>query len=241
MTTSDQQELNWHLVGGEQGGTPYERAVTGFKNYWYPACGVRDIGRLPLRRVLLGEPVAFVKRGTSVFAVQDECPHRGARLSLGKDEFPGTETLSCRFHGWTFDLNTGRCVGALTDGPDSPVAGKVRVRTFPVEVRKGIAWIWMGRGDPVALEEDVPKLLLRDDTNVKYRYRTIRGNWRYHAEGSAGGHFQMLHRDSFALLTTKFFAYAPDYAPAIGRDETVDDGEYLFELNSPPGPRRPWR
>ena len=230
---------------------PYDRAVTGFKNYWHPALGEREVGRHPKRMILLGEPIAFVRRGRKVYAVQDECPHRGARMSLGKDEFPGTDTLACRFHGWTFDLRNGACVAALTDGPDSPVVGKVRLRTFPTEQRKGIVWVWMGRGAPVPLEEDVPYLLLRDDAMVKYRRRTVYGNWRYHAEGSGGGHFQMLHKDSLALLMVELFAANQGADPFWGQEGP--DGDYLIERVGPPvlradfsglgawPPKRPWR
>ena len=233
--------------------TPYARAATGFKNYWYPAIPESDIGGRPKRMVLLGEPIAIVKRGDRVYAVQDECPHRGARMSLGKDEFPGTDTLACRFHGWTFDLKNGRCVAALTDGPDSPVVGKVRIRTFPIEQRKGMVFIWMGRGAPVPLEEDIPALLLRDDAKVKVRYRQVYGNWRQHAEGSAGGHFFMLHRDSIALLSQRLGAYNASANAQLQEHDPVDQRMYLLETNAdftwqddyeglgewPP--QRPWR
>jgi phenylpropionate dioxygenase-like ring-hydroxylating dioxygenase large terminal subunit len=233
--------------------TPYSRAATGFKNYWYPILDERSVGRRPKRMVLLGEPIALVRRGKRIYAVQDECPHRGARLSLGKDEFPGTDTLACRFHGWTFDLKDGRCVAALTDGPDSPVVGKVRVRTFPVEQRKGIVFLWMGRGAPVPLEEDIPALLLREDTKVKVRYRQVYGNWRQHAEGSAGGHFFMLHRDAIALLNHRLGAYNATPRAELQEYDPVDKRMYLLETNAdftwgadylglgnwPP--QRPWR
>lgn len=233
--------------------TPYSRAVTGFKNYWYPAIPARDVGRQPKRMILLGEPIAFVKRGKLVYAVQDECPHRGARLSLGKDEFPGTETIACRFHGWTFNLKDGRCVAALTDGPDSPVVGKVRVRTYPTEQRQGVVFVWMGQGAPVPLEEDIPALILREDAKVKVRYRQVYGNWRQHAEGSAGGHFFMLHRDAIALLTQRLGAYNATGTAELQEYDPVDKRMYLLENNAdftfqdtygdlgPWPPRRPWR
>ena len=230
MTTTERQDYNWHLAGGEQVGTPYEKAVTGFKNYWYPVCGGKEVGRLPKRVIVCGEPIALVRRGINVYAVQDECPHRGARLSLGKDEFPGTDTIACRFHGWTYDLRDGKCVAALTDGPDSPVVGKVRVRTFPVEVRKDIVWIWMGRMSAVPLEEDVPGLILRDDALVRYRYGQVKGNWRYHAEGACGGHFQMLHRDAIALWRYRFFAAVSGLN--FPQDDEGCDGQYLMERSA---------
>ena len=212
-----------------RGKTPYERAVLGFKNYWYPACGEKELGRLPERVMLLGEPIALVKRRGKVYAIQDECPHRGARLSMGKDEFPGSNTITCRFHGFTYDLTDGKCVAALTDGPDSPVVGKVRARVYPTEQRKGIVWIWMGKMAPVPLEEDVPKVLLRKDTMVRYQVSKVLGNWRYHAETGADSHLPTLHKDALSMLRVKFYGYRSEYAPYVGYDEDVDDGgPYLF-------------
>lgn len=235
-----------------ESGTPYAKAVLGFRNYWYPVCGVREVGKHPKRVMVLGEPIALVRRSGKVYGMVDECPHRGARLSLGKDEFPGSNTISCRFHGWTFDVATGACIAALTDGPDSPVVGKVRIRTFPVEVRKGIVWVWMGRVAPVPIEQDVPSLLLEAGTLVKIRHRPVYGNWRYHVEGSAGGHFQMLHRDAIGFLLVKFFSYNPSYAPRL-EQEGDDSGRWLLEKTDRPvdqsvyqglgtwPPVRPWR
>ena len=60
---------------------------------------------------------------------RDRCPHRGVPLSLGKEEFPGT--LTCAYHGWTYRLSDGELVAVITDGPDSPICGKVRVPPLP--------------------------------------------------------------------------------------------------------------
>jgi nitrite reductase (NADH) small subunit len=38
--------------------------------------------------------------------VDDECPHAGASLAMG--EVQG-ETVTCPWHAWAFDLDTGRC------------------------------------------------------------------------------------------------------------------------------------
>ena len=70
--------------------TPYSRAVTGFKNYWYPILDERSVGRRPKRMVLLGEPIALVRRGKRIYAVQDECPHRGARHRAAAPVEPST-------------------------------------------------------------------------------------------------------------------------------------------------------
>ena len=242
---------NGHAGAAAKERTPLDRAVLGFRNYWYPGCFSKNVmERKPTAVTLLGDEVVFLRRNGKAYALADECPHRGTRLSRGKYEFPGTDTISCRYHGWTYDVTNGNCVAALTDGPDSPVVGKVRVRTYPVEERKGIVWIWMGKMAPVPLEEDVPPLVLKDDTLIKTHRRVVYGNWRWFLE-NAPGHVAMVHRDSILLLSHQLPAYQTDNYWEI--KEEGEDGEWLLygsrgakHVADYPGlgrwPRwRPWR
>src|SRR5829696_8883155 len=111
----------------------YSAAVLGFRNYWYPVMLGRDLRRRPRAVTLCGEKIVLVRDQGRVYALHDRCPHRGVPLSIGRCAFPGM--LTCAYHGWTYDLQSGDLVAALTDGPDSPVVGKatVRVATYPVE------------------------------------------------------------------------------------------------------------
>ena len=60
--------------------------------------------------------------------------------------------------------------------------GKVSVPSYPAEERCGLIWVWMGEGAPVAIEEDIPEELLRDDARVYTLMRHVDGDWRYAAE-----------------------------------------------------------
>ena len=215
-----------------QGASVWERAATGLRNYWYPVCGSRDVKtRWPSRFTRLGYEIAIVRRNGKPYAFLDECPHRGYTLSDGKYEFPGSDTITCRLHGMTFDLaDRGNCVAVLTDGPDSPAVGKFRLRTFPTEERKGVVWVWFGRGAPAPLEEDVPGVVLEDDTLVKFRFRTVAGNWRNHATQDAG-HFPTLHRDAIGLLFSQIQGYAVAREPDYVRDP-YDGAVWLIQRNS---------
>lgn len=52
-----------------------------------------------------GERIAiFNTRQGGVFAVQANCPHKGAPLS---DGLVGGSTIICPLHSWKFDLTTG--------------------------------------------------------------------------------------------------------------------------------------
>lgn len=182
--------------------TPYEAAVLGFRNYWYPIFSAKEVNKKPKGITLLGDKIVFMrsKRDGKVHALADECPHRGTLLSSGRGcEFPGGDTITCPYHGWTYDLETGGCVAVLPEGPESLVPGKVHARTYPIEEFKGIVWIWMGSGEPMPLKDDLPTLLTRDDNFVKLRHNVTYGNWRWHTENVNGGHLMMIHRDAIRM------------------------------------------
>src|SRR5579872_4418770 len=93
-----------HIVAGAF--PRYESAVTGFPEYWYPVGFSRDIGKRPRGLTILGEKIVLLRDRGRVYALNDRCPHRGIPLSAGHQVAPGT--LSCPYHGWTYDLSSGR-------------------------------------------------------------------------------------------------------------------------------------
>ena len=116
------------------------------RNCWYVAAWDHELidGKL-LRRTLLEDPV-LLYRGDSgkVTAMNDRCPHRGALLSKGRLE---GDAVRCMYHGIKYD-STGRCV--QIPGQDM-IPPKLRVRTYPIEERGHLVWIWMGdpaKADP---------------------------------------------------------------------------------------------
>ena len=140
----------------------YDEAVLGFRNYWYPAMLSGQLKRRPVALQILGERLLFIRHQGKSFALEDRCAHRGIPLSAGRCEFPGTNTITCRYHGWTFNVADGACVAALTDGPDSPIVGKAKVKTYALAERKGLIWVFIGDGAPPPLEEDVAPEILQD-------------------------------------------------------------------------------
>lgn len=127
----------------------------GFRNYWYPVMLSRDVKRKPIKRRLLGEDIVFWRDGGKVHAIADRCPHRGASLSQGHIRFPGSGTISCPYHGWTFD-GTGQLRACIQEGPCSVMPAKVKTKAYPVEERLNVVWVWIGDLEAVPLEEDIP-------------------------------------------------------------------------------------
>ena len=115
----------------------------GFRNYWYPVMMSSDLAKRPVKRRLLGEDIAFWRDGGKVNAIADRCPHRGASLSTGHMRFPGSGTLSCPYHGWTFD-GAGQLRACIQEGPNSLMPAKVKTKAYPVEERYGVVWAWVG-------------------------------------------------------------------------------------------------
>jgi phenylpropionate dioxygenase-like ring-hydroxylating dioxygenase large terminal subunit len=157
----------------------YEAAAAGLRNYWYPVTWAWAVRRKPTAFRLLGEPVMLLRERGKVYAFYDQCPHRGIPLSVGRQEWAGT--WSCRYHGWTFDLETGVLKAALTDGPDSPICGKVRAKTYPVAERAGLIWVYVGDEPAPPVEADIPEAFLHDDAVIVGRITERKGNWRYAA------------------------------------------------------------
>ena len=72
-------------------------------DHWHPVLFTNELGKAPVGVRLAGQPIAVYRTKAGVVAaLDDECPHRRMRLSLG--EVIG-ERLQCKYHGWTYDCN----------------------------------------------------------------------------------------------------------------------------------------
>src|SRR3989442_3156087 len=131
----------------------YQKAVMGLRNYWYPAMLASRVKKKPVPIKMLGEELMVLREGDKVYCLQGRCAHRGVPLWEGNREFPCT--ITCAYHGWTYDLKDGTLVAALTDGPESSVVGRVKIKSYPAQERQGVIWVFIGEGEPPALETDV--------------------------------------------------------------------------------------
>jgi nitrite reductase/ring-hydroxylating ferredoxin subunit len=74
-----------------------------------------------------GREIAIFAVNGVVHALDNECPHEGNPLIEGELAGP---TLTCAYHRWRFDLETGACLH-----------GEEPVRRYPAELRDGEIWI----------------------------------------------------------------------------------------------------
>ena len=82
------------------------------------------VGRARVAK-LEGKQLAVVRpTEDEVYAIDNRCPHEGYPLAQGK--LIGGTLLMCRWHNFTFDLRSGRCIGGDED-----------VRWYPTRVVEG--------------------------------------------------------------------------------------------------------
>lgn len=110
---------------------------------WYPALRSDRLrpGKLATA-VLLDIPLVLGRRNDGrVFAMRDNCPHRGIPLSVGW--FDG-ERLTCRYHGWEFEPCSGQCahIPSLT-AKDHLDSTRILATAFACEERDGYAWVYV--------------------------------------------------------------------------------------------------
>ncbi|MGC3980369.1 MAG: aromatic ring-hydroxylating dioxygenase subunit alpha [Steroidobacteraceae bacterium] len=119
------------------------------KNAWYVAATPDEVSTQPLGRMICGERMAFFRGPDSrIAAVEDFCPHRGARLSLGS---VCDGQLVCGYHGLVMG-----CDGKTVSMPGQRVGGFPSIRSYPVVERYGFIWVWPGdaaRADPATIHQ----------------------------------------------------------------------------------------
>jgi phenylpropionate dioxygenase-like ring-hydroxylating dioxygenase large terminal subunit len=203
----------------------------GYREYWYPAIKVSQLGRRsvpvfgrqkPVRVKMLGEDIIlFWGKDGKPAALWNRCPHRGALLSGGWCEFEGT--VSCPYHGYTFN-GDGECVAALTEGPEAPIQSKLRVRSFPTAVLGGVVWVWMGQTEPVPLEEDVPPEFLDPECVVWPHSAMWPMNWSLTIENSGDSHNSVIHRFRVhRIFNLSAFHQLPAYWSGVRIIEEADN------------------
>jgi len=95
---------------------------------WIAVGAVTDIPLRGARRMPSpkGDVAIFRAGDGRVFALRDQCPHKGGPLSQG---IVHGHAVACPLHNWSIDLATGEALGADRGKGCTPV--------LPLEVRDG--------------------------------------------------------------------------------------------------------
>jgi nitrite reductase/ring-hydroxylating ferredoxin subunit len=174
----------------------------GLLEYWHPVLTAREVQKKPKAVRLGGQDIVVYRDAGKLYALEDRCPHRGVKLSLGECTYKGTGTITCPYHGWVFNGSDGQLVAAIMDGPEAPITRKVRIRHYPVREFAGMVWLWPGEGEPSRLEEDLPAWI--GDTGSFHHiamYTDYACNWRALVDNWGNDqHAQFVHRNSPELM-----------------------------------------
>ncbi|MER5434153.1 Rieske 2Fe-2S domain-containing protein [Streptomyces sp. NPDC002588] len=201
----------------------YDGAAEGFRGYWYPVTWSSHLTDKPQPFTICGEKITLIRDAGKAYALHNRCPHRGVPLSEGDQQFPGT--VSCPYHGWTFDLPTGKLCAVITDGPECRLTGKVGVRTYTVEERLGMVWVYIPVADeePHPIDEQLPEELVSHPFVMGGRIEPRGGNWRFACEnGFDEGHAKYLHRTALWRL------FKP--MPTWNITRIVPKGRWIFRV-----------
>ncbi len=130
-------------VPSETGASIQGPAATLIYDDWYPALRTERLRPDKLTKAtLLDIPLVLGRRSDGrVFALRDNCPHRGIPLSVGW--FDG-HRVTCRYHGWEFEPCSGQCtlIPSLTQA-DKLDATRIYATAFRCEERDGHAWVFV--------------------------------------------------------------------------------------------------
>jgi 5,5'-dehydrodivanillate O-demethylase len=116
------------------------------RQFWTPIAVLNDVKPGRARPIQIMEEHFTYYRGESgnPYLIGFRCGHRATQLSTGRVI---GETLSCFYHGWTYD-KSGQCVDQPAEQPGS--AAKVRIPGYPTRDYLGLVFAYLGEGEPPA-------------------------------------------------------------------------------------------
>ncbi|MBS2017437.1 MAG: aromatic ring-hydroxylating dioxygenase subunit alpha [Deltaproteobacteria bacterium] len=111
------------------------------QNRWYVVLSSSELSsERPVGRRRFGLELVFWRDAEGRVAVAtDRCPHRRAKLSLGRVKGGCVE---CPFHGFTFDRD-GAC-RSIPAHPERSIPRAMHLTTATVREEHGFVWLWTG-------------------------------------------------------------------------------------------------
>ncbi len=219
---------------------PYVDAAWGLRNHWYPAAFSYEVVEDDVKGVqICGEYILLRRSEGKVYALKDECAHRGVRISA-KPTCLTKDTVTCWYHGFTYNLKDGKLF-SIVAAPDDPLIGKVGIRTYVVEEVNGVIFLFLGDEDydVPPLSHDLPPrpdddyehktgYILDDHSVVLGIHRTCVGNWRLAAESGPDPAHVLVHRHAPLILSQ-------DIGLALGEATSGPESIVVDEKSWPKG------
>ena len=209
----------------------YAEAKLGFRNHWYPTLNSGEVteGR-PVTFQLAGEKLLINRIDGRLYCIKDQCLHRGVPLSR-KVECYSKDTVTCWYHGWTYQWADGKLCDILTD-PSSKLIGTRSLKTYPVQEFKGLVFVFLGdlEGDsePPPLATDLPPGFDEPNRRVQPFRRVVNANWRIGAENGFDTTHIFIHKDSRLIRGNQTML-------PLGFAPKPNSSEPLFEIRQTEG------
>ena len=189
MLTSEENELLCRI--GPK--TPMGDLV---RRFWIPAASSTELlANAPPKRVrLAGRDFVLFRdsRGTPGL-LNERCPHRGASLTLARNEECG---LRCIYHGWKIGVD-GTLLETPSESEDSTFKERLRAPAYPTYDSGGLVWVYLG-----PKESEPPRMTfdfcdLPDENRIVIQLQ-IACNFMQAIEGVLdSAHSNFLHADTF--------------------------------------------
>jgi len=129
--------------------------------HWHPVASVAEVATAPVAALLLEQPLVLWRdAGGAVQAWADRCPHRGARLSMGR---VCAGRLECPYHGWQFEAS-GQCALVPALPAFTPPASH-RARVFAAREYSGLVWVRLDAEGPASVP-DLPHFEAEADVQL---------------------------------------------------------------------------
>ena len=112
----------------------------GVRDTWYPVMPSWAVSTAPVGITRLGERlVAWRDQAGKVHLLEDRCPHRGSRLSLGWNR---GDRLACWYHG--LQVGTDGTVLRVPAVPSCVLEGKQTLRAYETREAAGAVFAYFG-------------------------------------------------------------------------------------------------
>jgi len=229
---------------------PYKDAEWGFINHWYPALFSEELLEGAVAGIqICGIPIVLRRVDGKIFALKDQCAHRGVRLS-SKPTCLTKDTISCWYHGFTYDLASGK-LATIIGNPDDPLIGTTGITTYSVEEVAGLIFVFVRDDEfpdqdlpplsadlPIRFPENSEKFphplwppapsLLDEGAVALGIHRTGESNWRIACENGFDNAHILVHKDSPVI-------HAKDWILPLGIRPTAADCITPIEGDGPKG------
>ncbi len=179
-----------------------------FYKGWYAAIGSDEVGQTkPTAIRRFGQDlVAWRDADGKPVVMEDSCPHRSVKLSLGTVK---NGTLACAFHGFEFGSDGGCRLVPET----AKAAPNLRCRTIRCYESHGFIWIWHG-----ANEEATTSPPWFDELNDSLSWSQYKSLWPCHITRCIENQLDYAHLPYI-------------HASTIGGGFNLSDNDRHFELD----------